>query len=190
MSPENKSPKEISGHDYDGIRELDNPTPSWWQIVFALTIVFGIGYFGYYQLLDGPTQEQELEGELAHWRKVQADHFAASPVDPKQLEALVADKSALEKGHGVFTGKCASCHGAHGEGLIGPNLTDDAWIHGDGKTAAVFQVVRDGVAEKGMPPWGTMLAADELMNVAAYVRTLRGSNPANAKPPQGNVVHE
>jgi len=105
--------------------------------------------------------------------------------DEKLLAAALSAPEQLGHGKGVFTKNCASCHAADGGGGIGPNLTDRAWLHGDGSVLAILKVVRDGVAEKGMPPWGALLKTEDTIGVAAYVRSLNGTAPAKPKPPQG-----
>jgi cytochrome c oxidase cbb3-type subunit 3 len=87
----------------------------------------------------------------------------------------------------VFVKNCAACHGDHGQGLIGPNLTDDNWLHGQGVPADIVKTISEGVAEKGMPPWGPVLKPEEIVGATAYIRSLHGSNPAGAKEPQGPV---
>jgi cytochrome c oxidase cbb3-type subunit 3 len=99
----------------------------------------------------------------------------------------VNDGSAIATGKATYATNCASCHGPAGGGIIGPNLTDDYWIHG-GSLAEIRTVVADGVLDKGMPPWNKLLKPDQVNAVVAYISTLRGTNPAGAKPPQGELV--
>ena len=103
------------------------------------------------------------------------------------LAALAADPNAREAGKQVFTANCAACHRADGGGMIGPNLTDEAWIHGS-TLADIHKTVVEGVLAKGMPPWGKLLKPDQVSAVTVYVGSLKGSNPPNAKPPEGQVV--
>jgi cytochrome c oxidase cbb3-type subunit 3 len=112
---------------------------------------------------------------------------AVNDASPEKLLALVSDKAAVESGKAVFMKNCVACHGPDGGGIIGPNLTDNYWIHG-GTIAEVYKTVTVGVLEKGMPPWGKMLKPDELERVVAYVTTLHGTTPANPKAPQGILV--
>jgi cytochrome c oxidase cbb3-type subunit 3 len=187
---DSKNERELQGHDYDGIRELDNPTPLWWQAVFYLTIAFGVGYFLYYMRLGGPTQQQELSADLKPVLALQQAQLLSGKVDPAKLTAMLKDPDALAKGATVFQNRCAVCHGPQGQGAVGPNLTDDFWLHGDGSATAILEVVRNGVADKGMPPWGTMLKPEEVLQAAIFVRSLRGTRPANPKAPQGTEYHE
>lgn len=97
------------------------------------------------------------------------------------------DADILGKGKVVFNNmNCGSCHRADGGGnAIGPNLTDEFWIHGGGITQ-VFQTIKNGAVEKGMPAWGKSLSPQDVRNVTFYVMSLQGTNPANPKAPQGD----
>ncbi len=183
-------PHEIAGHEYDGIHELDNPLPRWWLISLYLTIVFSLIYFAYYTLGPGPDLNQELQTALQRLEE-KTPHAAGGPdLDEVRLAALSQDPHELKEGQAVFEARCVSCHGSKGEGLIGPNLTDSFWIHGKGDLKDIARTIRDGVSDKGMPPWGGMLKKDELYDVAAYVKSLHGTNPPNPKAPQGNEVKD
>jgi cytochrome c oxidase cbb3-type subunit 3 len=101
--------------------------------------------------------------------------------------ALTRDSKALAAGKQLFVSTCAPCHRPDGGGLIGPNLTDDYWLHG-GSITEIHHTITYGVLDKGMPNWGKMLRAEQVADVAAYVYTLHGSNPPEPKPPQGVLV--
>lgn len=176
-----------TGHIYDGIEELDHGIPGWFRALFFSTILFAAGYFFHFQLGDGASQEQEYQ------RKRVADEtamYAARGSEPvkvateDELRIWVKDEGRVKAGAQSYQTKCASCHGAKGEGGIGPNLTDDHWIHG-AKLTEVLKSITDGVADKGMPPWGPVLGSDELRTLTAYVRSIHGTNPPRAKAPQG-----
>lgn len=180
----------LLNHNYDGIQELDHPLPGWWLGTFYATIAFSIVYVGYYMIGSGPTLSDELKEALAQIEAAKAKVQAAIPQGGDSSAALLAalkNPQEISKGQGVYVGKCAACHGDKGQGLIGPNLTDDHWIQGSGSPQDVMKAVTDGVPEKGMPPWGPMLTAEELRGVVAYIRSIRGTNPAGAKEPQGTV---
>lgn len=174
-------------HDYDGIRELDHPLPSWWLNLFYVTMIFSVFYVGYYMLGPGPTLRQELAAQMQDIEKAQAK--APKPADQGEavLVAAIADPEQIKLGSGVYAGKCAACHGDKGQGMIGPNLTDDYWINGKGSPGDIAKVVSEGVAEKGMPPWGPVLKPEELVHVVAFIKSVRGSNPAGAKEAQGEL---
>lgn len=191
MSDNNTDDKLMLDHEYDGIKELDNPLPGWWLATFYITIVFAVVYFIYYEIAGGPTLDEELSANLSKIEAVQqkADESMAGKTEENYM-ALLDNKEALEQGKAEFMTKCIPCHGAQAQGIIGPNLTDDYWIHGDGKISSILQVMNQGVAEKGMPSWKGVIAPELMEKVAAYVFSLRGSNPPGAKPPQGENITE
>lgn len=193
MSKNEVPDSKMKEHFYDDIRELDNPLPNWWVATFVITVIFGLGYYGYYEWGGGPGLRDELSIELAEIRKIQKS--AGGPGNTNiesSLLAALSDPSQLEVGKKVFTEKCAACHGIKGEGVIGPNLTDDYWIHGAGKLPAIAQVVSEGIADKGMPPWGSILKPEELIGVSAFVKKLRGTLSAEikGKMAQGDLVND
>jgi len=174
MNKENeKDDKLILDHEYDGIHELDNPLPGWWLTTFYLTIIFAAVYYVYYQFGAGPTSDKELKINMESIQTLQAKVEDTGQLKTEEgLLALAKDKETLSKGRAEFVVKCAACHGAEGQGVIGPNLTDDYWIHGDGSIATIIKVANEGVLEK----------------VAVYIYSIRGSNPEGAKPPQGEKI--
>ncbi len=191
MSDIKNDDKLMLDHEYDGIKELDNPLPGWWLATFYITIVFAVVYFIYYEFAGGPTLDQELSSDLNRIESVQQK--AVETMGTKSEEnylALLDNKEALEQGKAEFLTKCIACHGAQGQGIIGPNLTDEYWIHGDGNISSILQTINEGVVEKGMPPWKGVIAPELMENVAVYVFSIRGSNPPGAKPPQGEKVTE
>ena len=180
----------IEGHDYDGIEELNNPLPRWWLATFYGAIIFAVAYYAYFQLGPGPSQDETLARRMESVRSAQSAAEEARTAGDANIDvaALLADPAALEVGKKQFTEKCAICHGANGQGSIGPNLTDDYWIHSKGDMAGILQSFRNGFPEKGMPPWGPLIPEDEQPKLAAYVMSLRGTNPADAKAPEGEYV--
>ncbi|MBF0491337.1 MAG: c-type cytochrome [Deltaproteobacteria bacterium] len=187
----NQEDKLLLDHEYDGIKELDNPLPRWWLAGFYLAIIFAIFYMNYYFLGNGRTLKEEFDRAKAENNlKILASRPKEGPIDEKKLEALLADTKQVAQGKAVFEKNCSPCHGAQGQGIIGPNLTDEYWIHGKGKLSDILKVVSEGVKEKGMPTWGAILKPDELNQVVVYVKSLKGSNPANPKAPQGEKVEE
>lgn len=179
-----KQPK-LMDHNYDGIQEYDNSLPAWWLWTFFGTIIFSFIYYLHYNFGGGPTLAQELEVEM------KALPAAAEKVwSETELEEKMKSPEAMAQGKTVFAGKCASCHGAKGEGLIGPNLTDKYWIHGQGHRIDLVQVITKGVTEKGMPSWVGMISDDEIIEVAGFVHSLAGTIVANGKAPQGVEVKE
>lgn len=177
-------------HSYDGIHELDHVLPSWWVWIFIGSIIFSVWYAGYYMTGLGPSPHEELKTALATIEAMKPDRLAApSEEDEANLIAALKDPEKQKKGSEVYMGKCMACHGDKGQGLIGPDLTDDYWIHGTGTAKEIAKSISEGVPDKGMPPWGPILTPGELIETVAFIRSIHGTNPAGAKPPQGEL-HE
>lgn len=181
--------QEIKNHEYDGIREYDNPLPSWWLNSFYLCILFAILYYAHYELGSGSSLQEELAKDMQEIEAIKSNNGGGAGLPTEALlAAAFQDPKKLSLGKKVFAEKCISCHAADGGGGIGPNLTDKFWIHGNGTLPAIAKVVFDGVADKGMPPWGAMLKPEELVSVVAFVKSLDGTKPVNPKAPQGIEV--
>jgi len=177
-------------HNYDGIKELDNRLPPWWLYGFYFTIIYGIIYLGYYHyyevgLSSGEEYEQEvLRAEIAVDRYLERQ---ANTIDESNLVALTDDKS-LVSGSKIFNRNCITCHLKGGGGSstsIGPNLTDEYWLHG-GDIKSIFRTVKYGVPDKGMIAWKAQLKPSDMHKVSSYILSLQGTNPINAKAPQGD----
>jgi cytochrome c oxidase cbb3-type subunit III len=185
-SNQRPKPDSMTGHEYDGIEELDNPLPRWWRLTFYGTVIFAVIYFGYYQLGSGPSPASEFEEALKEYQ-VQFKTAQAREDGLDKLRAVLMNTQSHSAGKTIFDAKCAMCHGPAAQGLIGPNLTDDYWLNGDGEGPAILKVVRDGVPAKGMPPWGPVLSDEELLQVTSFIYSVRGSTPANPKASQGEL---
>ncbi|WP_337042340.1 cbb3-type cytochrome c oxidase N-terminal domain-containing protein [Emticicia sp. 17c] len=174
-------------HNYDGIQELDNHLPPWWVKLFYATIVFAVIYLGLYHVWNiTPLQEEEYQIAMDEAKK-QVEEYESkmvSSIDEKTVKLLVTDSKVVSSGKEIFTSKCAACHGQAGEGGVGPNLTDEYWLHG-GTINDIFKTVKYGVPEKGMISWKATLKPNEIQNVSNYILSIQGSNPPNAKAPQG-----
>ena len=174
-------------HNYDGIQEYDNPMPRWWVLVFWGTFLFALGYFFHYQLSPngvGIHEEYEADMEVA---AAEAEKRAlAEQVTEDSLAALLKQEPMVLAGQAIFQQHCVTCHAAEGRGKIGPNLTDQYFLHG-GHLVDIYTVIRDGVPAKGMISWGKQLKPIQLRQVAAYVGTLRGKN-LPGKEPQGEPM--
>jgi cytochrome c oxidase cbb3-type subunit 3 len=173
-------------HSYDGIREYDNPLPRWWVITFWATIIFSILY-----LLDvpgigiGEGRLAEYNAEMARAEALRATlEPAGGTPTAEAMAALAGDQRTIAEGKQVFTTFCAACHRPDGGGQIGPNLTDNAWIHG-GALMEIRTTINNGVLAKGMPEWGKVLKPGQVTAVAVYVKSLGGTSPPNPKPPEG-----
>ena len=176
-------------HELDGIKEYDNPMPGWLMAIWWGSLIFSAAYLIFYALSFGEgTMEAEFRGETQTALTAVQAHFDANPIVAPTSAVLLAgakDPAILDIGAARFARTCASCHGAQAQGLIGPNLTDDRWIHG-GSVEQIFQTVAKGWPAKGMPPWGRALKPDELSALVSYIRSLQGSNPPNARPAEGD----
>lgn len=184
-----QSKDELLDHDYDGIREQNNPLPAWWLATFYGTILFSMAYVAYYEIWPGPTLLQEFHVEYAALLSAQKAKKEPFPVE-EALAAVMGDPDGKHLGAQVYTKNCVSCHADKGQGLVGPNLTDNAWLIGSGQPMEIAQVIHDGVLAKGMPAWNAMLKPEQIYQVTAFVVSLKGTNPPGAKPPQGNVVND
>lgn len=178
----------LMDHDYDGIRELDNSLPPWWVAMFYISIGFALVYFTYYHITGaGPSSSEEYEMEMERAEE-QVQAFLATQanlVDETNAELLTDDQS-LSLGKSIYDVNCLSCHGAMGEGGIGPNFTDKYWLHG-GDIKDLFRTIKHGVPEKGMISWKSQLRASDIHRVASFILSLQGTNPPNAKEPQGEL---
>ncbi len=173
-------------HEADGIRELDNKLPRWWVWLFNLTIVFAGVYLVYYHVMgDGKIMVAEYQREAALGDALKAKALARFEADMASMQPL-SDPARLAEGERIFNQMCAPCHRQDAGGLVGPNLTDDYWIHGP-NFADNLKVIYDGVPEKGMITWKTLLKPTEIQTVASYIYTKRGTNPPNPKPREDQV---
>jgi len=175
-------------HDADGIRELDNNLPRWWVWLFYFTIIFAVVYMCYYHVFakgDLATKGQMLTEYQAEMKIGNAIKGAAMAKFEQNLASLkpLTDEAALERGKATFLNLCAPCHRPDGGGLVGPNLCDDYWIHGSNFVDNV-RTIWNGVPEKGMITWKTVLNPSQIQDVASYIYTLRGTKPPNPKPPE------
>jgi cytochrome c oxidase cbb3-type subunit 3 len=178
-------------HDVDGIEEYDNPMPGWLMSILWGALIFSVIYIMFYALAFGDgSQESLARSEAIERRAAVQQYFAENPLVPPtaaELLAGAADAAILDKAKARFAKTCASCHGDNAQGLIGPNLCDDHWLNG-GEVTKIFTTIAKGVPAKGMPPWGRALAPEELAALVSYIRSLQGSTPADAKPPEGERV--
>jgi cytochrome c oxidase cbb3-type subunit 3 len=172
-------------HDYDGIKELNHPLPSWWVTTFILTVCFSFPYFVYYVMTKGPTLKQEYVQEMAMIKEKQDAYEAKQgKFSDDKYNAFVAGIDENKKIAKVYKRKCSACHARDGGGGIGPNLTDNYWLHGN-KPEAIFKVIDKGVVDKGMQAWGQVLSRDEIYQMTAYVLQFQGKTAADPKAPQG-----
>lgn len=183
MSQDNDKNKKVTvlKDSYDGIIEHNHPLPKWWVATFILTIIFAVFYYGYYELLGGPSSDQELQSELSVLtdlqKNSQGDSFA-------NLSESIKNPDTINQGKAIFAEKCFMCHGDKGQGTIGPNLTDNFWLHGN-KPEDLLLVIQKGVPDKGMVPWEAVLSPEDQIAAVAFIKSLKGTNPPNPKASQG-----
>ena len=177
----------MTDHEFDGIRELDNPVPIWFNALFYGTIVFGLIYLFIYQFSGiGLNQDQEYAVEMEK-AEIAKQEYLAKSANQVDESSVVFNLASAPAGKAVFMANCAACHGGSGEGGIGPNLTDRFWLHG-GEVKDIFKTVKYGVPEKGMVPWEQTLTPAQIAEVSSYIVTLRDTKPANGKAAEGVEV--
>lgn len=181
-------------HTYDGIKELDNHLPPWWKWLFYGTIGWAVIYIIVFHFTSTlPLSGEEYENELAvaaqQAEKIRAMNPQAA-IDENSL-VYTPDPAIIEKGKAVFNNNpCGSCHRADGGGnTIGPNLTDEYWIHG-GDVKNVFNTIKNGAVDKGMPAWGGAMSPQDVRDLTFYILSLQGTNPPDAKGPQGDIFKQ
>lgn len=181
----------VFDHAFDGIQELDNKLPPWWVGMFYITIVIGVVYFVYDIILDGDgSSAVRYEQEMAAAEAAKTARLIAlgGAIDENSV-ILTTDETAIAEGQEIFISKCAACHGAEGGSMlggVGPNLTDDYWLHGGG-VKNVFKTIKYGVPSKGMISWENQITPLDIQKVASFIVSLKGTNPPNAKEPQGEL---
>ncbi|MEO5684857.1 MAG: cbb3-type cytochrome c oxidase N-terminal domain-containing protein [Chitinophagaceae bacterium] len=177
------------GHDYDGIRELDNRLPPWWLYGFYLTIIVaGIYLYRFHVSHTGPTGIQEYETAVAR-ADIDTKEYLKSKgeaVDENTV-TLLTDPGDMAEGKTFFLKSCVACHNEGGAGNVGPNLTDDYWLHG-GDLKNVFRTIRYGI--NAMPQWQNSYSNKQIAELASYVKSLQGTRPANAKAPEGVLEND
>lgn len=172
-------------HDFDGIKELDNKIPPWWNALFYGGIIFAFVYMiDYHVIGDGNVQISEYEQEIQAAALELELLTKTGVLITEETVTFTKDAGALAAGKEIFDKNCASCHGFGGEGLVGPNFADENWIHGGG-IKNIYRTIKDGVPAKGMISWRSQLSPNQIQEVGSYIITLKGTNPPNQKGPEG-----
>ncbi len=177
----------IDSHSYDGIQEFDNPTPAWWHAVFGVSVLWSVLYFVFAQW--SPAYVPQTERLQARLDAKQRQMFAGKTFanTESELASLMGDEAWLSLGGSIYRQHCAACHGSAGGGLVGPNLCDESW-----KNVAVVTdiatVIGEGAAAGAMPAWEGRLSMNEIVLLSAYVASLRGSDPAGVRMPEGDPI--
>lgn len=188
-SPAPKGPREpqVLSHNYDGIQEYDNPTPGWWHIIFLATVLICGPYILIFHFNPGvPGPVQRMAATEQAYAAAQFKKVGKLSLDEDTVLTALGNPQWLSVGAGVFKANCMSCHGASGQGLVGPNLTDD--FYKNCKTIMdIATVVQNGAAGQAMPAWRNRLTQNEVILVSAYVASLRGGN-ASGRAPEGERI--
>lgn len=177
-------------HDYDGIQELDNALPPWWKYGFYITIVVGFVYllnFHVFGIGKNPTEEYNAEMENA---RIQKERYEANNKDRiDENNVPMADATGIKEGERLYEANCIACHLKGGAGSVGPNLTDDYWLH-KGSLNDIYNTIKVGYPDKGMQSWSSQFNPKQISYLASYIKSLHGSNPPNAKAAQGELFTE
>ncbi len=177
-------------HEYDGIRELDNSLPPWWKYGFIITIVISVVYMMHFHVLgSGKNPTEEYAAELQHAKQKLEAYEAKNKDKVDESNIQMADAGGIAKGKEIFQQMCWACHGKMGEGGAGPNLTDDYWIH-KGSLTDIYKSIKTGYPDKGMQAWEKQYSPKQIAELSSYIKTLKGTNPANAKAAQGDLYNE
>ena len=178
----------LTDHEYDGIREFDNPTPGWWNWLFIGSFFFAVLYFTAYHLgTAGTSVAQAYENEKIEASKRMIAAYGDLPVDEKTILENLHNQNLIAVGQSLFATNCISCHGKDGQGLVGPNMTDD--YYKNIKTLGDFgKVIQNGAANGAMPSWKNRLASTEIVAAAVYVANLRGKNLPGPRGPEGELA--
>ena len=180
-SQETQDSKLMLDHDYDGIKELDNPPPPWLMYIFYASIIWSVFYVFYYHVYDGPTQIDEYNTEMA---EAEADR-PVNTFDESNI-VLLTDDAAMAEGLKFYASK--SCDACHGASNIGPDLTDKFWING-GDIASVFKIIKYGKAEKGMTPFQSQMTDEQINQLSSYILVkMKGASTTNSKGPEGEEI--
>ena len=176
----------LMDHEADGIRELDNKLPRWWVWLFYGCTVYAAIYLVYYHVLGaGNLMAAEYELEMKTGAAIKNAAMSRFESGMETLQPLTGEVD-LAQGRQTYTTLCMPCHRADGGGLVGPNLTDDYWIHGPA-FSDTLKVIWNGVPAKGMVTWKNTLRPEQILAVASYIYTLRGTEPPNPKPPENQA---
>jgi cytochrome c oxidase cbb3-type subunit 3 len=202
---------ELLDHEYDGIREFDNPCPAWWHLIFIGSIVFSVFYWAFFHL--GPSVGKNGWTPLDAYEQAHADNLNLQfggveltldertmlelmqgtftpPADPAAEPAGASSaepKDWLAMGATIFKTNCKSCHAEDGSGLVGPNLTDEYYKNVK-QLLDIATVIENGAANGSMPAWKNRLDTNQVVLVSAYVAAMRGKNLTGPKGPEGDVI--
>ncbi len=192
MSQDETSPNDniIQGYEYDGITEYDNPCPQWLMYIFYFTLFLAVFYLGHH-FGSSKSRSERLKAPKDEIQKIQAQAPEPLPeVSESKLVALLKDPVTLANGNETYAAKCAPCHGAFGEGFIGPNLVDNYWLHGKGKISDIANVIRSGIPDSGMVAWKERISEENILQIAVYIKSLKSTQPEESKEPEGELIED
>ncbi|MBI5433409.1 MAG: c-type cytochrome [Planctomycetes bacterium] len=176
-------------HSFDGIQEYDNRLPNWWLFTLYGAVVFSVGYWLFYHTFGvGFTQDESYSHEVEVAAQEQLQREMGKEVTAESLLLMTTVTAQTDVGAKIFQQKCVQCHGPQAAGDIGPNLTDDFWIHGP-EPLQIYNTVMNGVQDKGMQAWKDQLGPVRVRQVVSFVLTRKGLNVAG-KAPQGKSIAE
>ena len=189
-APLEKEHEILMPEDYDGIKELDNQVPPWFNWLFYGSIIFAALYLLNFHVLSNNKLMADEYNDEVNIASIQRNELIKSGAFVNETTVTqLTDAASLEAGKEIFKANCVACHGPEGGGLVGPNLTDDYWIHGGG-IKNIFKTIKYGVPAKGMITWQNQLNPKQMQNVASFVMNIHGTHPAAAKPPEGNLYND
>jgi cytochrome c oxidase cbb3-type subunit 3 len=179
---------QLSDHEYDGIQEYDNPTPAWWTVLFIVSIFWALFYFIYYHsgVPDRSIKDEFAESYAADIKKRFAT-MGELTVSEQNMLLWMQKPDYMAVGESTFKQNCVSCHGSDGQGLVGPNLTDDYYKNVK-RLTDIAKVVSNGAANGNMPSWSSRLHPNEIALVASYVASLRGKNLPGPRGVEGDKI--
>jgi cytochrome c oxidase cbb3-type subunit III len=188
VAPAKRPVDPLLNHEYDGIREYDNPTPGWWHLLFIVTIIFSVFYIAWYSLSPvALSLEEKWDARQTLENKKIFGKMGELAGDEQTIVGLMADERLMRVATGMFVSNCAACHARDGGGINGVNLTDD--FYKNTKTITdLLAVINTGANQGAMPAWKDKLSNNERVLLAAYVASLRGTTPGSAKAPEGEKI--
>lgn len=180
----------LTGHSYDGIVEYDNPLPGWWKFLFGFFVFISpIYYFYMHSGMEGRSIHDEYNAHMASVFQIRFAEIGELTGDRETLLEYMNEKPDwLKVGEVAYQTNCVSCHKADGGGSVGPNLTDDNWLHVN-SIEDIVSVIEKGAANGAMPAWGARFShPNQIVLISAYVASLRKNPVSTGKIAEGNKI--
>ena len=189
MSTHSATSEPSLGHSYDGIQLYDNPLPGWWKWLFWATIAYCPFYLMYFHAgAPGRSVDEQYQASATENTKKQYAEIGDLIGDEQTMVKFLKDPKWVGVGQSIFKANCVSCHASDGGGNVGPNLCDENCKHIKA-LPDILKVINEGVAGGAMPAWATRFShKNDVILVAVYVASLRGTKPAIAKAPDGSPI--